>query len=125
MSIEVTSIAPDGKFVIAKGTDQHLAIYPLDGGAPRLLRGANPDDVAIQLSADGRALFLTQYGELPARIWRLDLATGERKLWKELTPPDSSGVQSVYSIAMTPDARAYAYSYYRTLCDLQLVNGWK
>ena len=60
-----------------------------------------------------------------ARIFRLDIATGKRDLWKELTPPDSAGISNVAPPAIAADGKTYAYSYNRILSDLFLAEGVK
>ncbi len=60
-----------------------------------------------------------------ARIFRLDFATGKRALWKELSPPDASGISNVAPPAIAADGKTYAYSYNRILSDLFLADGLK
>ncbi|MFY9550351.1 MAG: protein kinase, partial [Thermoanaerobaculia bacterium] len=122
------ALSPDGKLVAAVGPDRKITLYPTDGGEPRPVPGAVEGDVPLQWSADGRSLYIEQRLELssPARVFRLDLKTGERVLWKELFPEDSAGVIGVepaYPVRVTRDGRAYAYTYYRLLSDLYLVEG--
>ena len=50
-------------------------------------------------------------------------ATGQRRLWKELTPPDPSGVASIGPIIMTADGSSYVYSYRRLIDDLFVAEG--
>ena len=75
--------------------------------------------------ADRRSLWLFRRGEVPAHVYRLDVATGERRLWKTLVPPDSAGVYSVIEFQITPDGQSYFYSYTRLLSQLYLVRGLK
>ena len=62
-------------------------------------------------------------GTLPASVFRVDLATGERKLWKEIAPPAPTGVEGVTMIRMTENEDAYAYSFAQRLNDLYVVEG--
>ena len=64
-------------------------------------------------------------GEIPAKVYRLDLATGRKQFWKQLVPPDISGVTEITAIMITPDGRSYVYEYARTLSDLYLVKDVK
>jgi hypothetical protein len=59
---------------------------------------------------------------MPARVWRLDLATG-RELVHELAPPDPAGVTSIETILLTPDGGSYAYSYSPNLSELYVFEG--
>ena len=66
-----------------------------------------------------------QPGELPARVYRLDLATGRRELWRELMPPNPAGVLFIRPPHFSTDGKSYAYSYRRTLSELFLAEGLK
>ncbi len=74
---------------------------------------------------DGKSLYVGRRGEYPARIFRLDLASGKRELWKELSPPDPAGISNVAPPAIADDGMTYAYSYNRILSDLFLAEGLK
>ncbi len=119
------AISPDGRLVAATGLDQRIALYPVDGGEPRPVPGAAEGDLPLQWSADGRLLYVRQRVELysAARVFRLDLKTGKRVLWKELFPEDPAGVVGTDAVRLTPDGKSYAYNYYRVLSDLYLVEG--
>ena len=69
------------------------------------------------------ALYGFRRGELPGRLFRLDLANGSREVRRELRPRDPSGVVEIVSVVATPDGTSYAYSQQRILSDLFLVNG--
>jgi hypothetical protein len=56
-------------------------------------------------------------------IDRLNLATGQRQLWKNLTP-DGAGITDIGPILVTPDGKSYVYEYVRTLSDLYQVEGF-
>ena len=118
--------SPDGRLLALCGPNGVVKIYPVDGGPPRPVAGAEPGDVPIQWSADGRALYLTRRGELPAHIERLDLATGKKEIWKELLPADRAGLIRINSVFVTPDGKSYAYGAGRILTsDLYLASGLK
>ncbi len=80
----------------------------------------------IRWSSDGKAIFGVEFGSLPARIVRVDVATGRRELWREVGPPDISGVIEIASVLMTPDAKSYVYGYSSAVTsDLYIVKGLK
>ena len=56
------------------------------------------------------------------QIFRLELGSGRRSLWKELQPPDPAGLEQIDAY-VTPDGSAYAYGYQRILSELYLVDG--
>jgi Tol biopolymer transport system component len=118
-------ISPKGDFAASVGPDHRVYLYPIAGGEPVLVAGTQPDEAPTGFSADGRSLYVFRFGEIPAKVFQLELATGKRTLWKELVPADAAGIDNVRGITITPDAKAYVYGYIRTLSDLYLVEGLK
>jgi len=118
-------VSPDGKQVAAVGPDQKGYLYPVDNGNPRPIPGFPEGDAPVAWTADGRSIFLYRPGDLPAKVYKLDLATGQKQLWRELMPADNAGVTDIGPILITPDAKSYVYEYGRTLSDLYLVEGLK
>jgi hypothetical protein len=119
------TITPDSKAVVVRGPDRRIYLYPLEGGEPSALAGLTVEDTPIRFTADGRTLFLQRRGEVPARIYRYDVASGQKELWKELMPADAAGLNAINRVVVTPDGKTYAYSYLRDLSNLQLVDGMK
>jgi len=117
------SISPDGRLVAAIDPNMRTCIVPAEGGEVKPIAGVEAGEVPLQWSVDGKSLYLVRGGEVPGRIWRLDLATAKRELVFELMPADLAGVTSLESILLTPDARSYAYSYHNNISDLYLVDG--
>jgi len=118
-------ISPDSQWVAGIGPDQKGYLYPVAGGEPRTINGLNAGEQPITFSSDGRSLYIYQPGELPARVDRLDLQTGQRTLWKQLMPSDPAGVETIGPILMTSDAKTCVFGYHRMLADLYLVEGLK
>ena len=118
-------ISPDGRSVIARGPDGKVYLYPVSAGEPRPVLGIEPGDLPIQWSADGRYFYVYRRGDVPAQVTRVEMATGKRELWKTLVPGDTTGLEEVANIWLTPDGRSYVYNHIRTLCDLYLAEGFK
>jgi serine/threonine protein kinase len=121
----VIVLAPDGQQVVGIGPDEKAYAYPVAGGEPQMVRGIESGEQPIQWSADGREMYLYKPGDLPAKVYRLDLATGHRTLWRGLIPSDSAGVSRLGPIIITPDGKSCLYGYHRVLSDLYLVEGMK
>jgi len=117
--------SPDAKLVAAIGPDQRGYLYPIAGGEPRPIPGFAAADRPITWSADGRGLYMYRYGEFPAQVYRLEIETGQKKLWKQLMPSDPAGVNIILPVLVTPDGKSYVYGYRRILSDLYLVEGLK
>src|SRR5258706_930696 len=118
-------VSPDGKFVVAQGSDNQCWLYPLEGGEPQPLPSLTSDDRPIRWTPMGNSLYVFRRGDLPSQVMRLDLATGRKERVLDLMPPDPAGVVEIVSVQLTPDAASYAYSYHRILSDLLLAEGLK
>ena len=115
-------VSPDGKWVVVTGPDRKSTLYPMAGGEPIPVPGLDLEDRVDQLSLDGRFLYVHRGEELPAKVFRLDISTGRKELWRTLMPADAAGV---YAIDVTPtrSGEGYVYSFNRILSDLYLVDG--
>jgi len=123
VSFLFSTMAPDGKSVVATGVGRRPAIYPTEPGEPRAVPGLEPEDIPIHWTADGASIFVYRPSAPPLRVEKVDVKTGRRTLWKEIRPPDPSGVEQVGPILITPDETSYVYSYRRTLDELYLATG--
>ncbi len=123
VGIRFDVISPDGKWVVATGTDRRIAIYPTEPGEPRVVPGTEPDDIPLRWTADGGSIFVYRPSAPPLRVEKVDVKTGRRTLWKEIRPPDPSGVEQVGPVQITPDESSYVYSYRRALDELYLATG--
>src|SRR5579871_3092818 len=119
------AISPDSQVVAAIGPDQKGYLYSVNGGSSRVITGLNAGEQPITWSADGHFLYVYQPGELPAHVYRVDVNSGQRSLWKDLMPTDPAGVENIGPILMTPDAKTCVFGYHRNLADLYLVEGLK
>lgn len=54
------------------------------------------------------------------RVTRIDLQTGARRPWLDITPPDSVGASGVV-VFLSRDGRYYTYCYQRLLSDLYIM----
>jgi hypothetical protein len=121
------TISPDGS-LIAATSDAGPALYPVAGGEPQPAKGAEATDLPLRFSSDGRFLYVRAISRgvgfrLPARIFRLDLATGARTLWKEIAPAGASSLGNITAMVIAPDAGAYAYTYGEQATTLYEVRG--
>ncbi|MFZ0312183.1 MAG: protein kinase [Candidatus Korobacteraceae bacterium] len=118
-------LSPKGDSVASTGPDGQIYLYPVGGGDPVTVHGPELGEEPIAWSADGRSLYVYRFGEIPAKVFQVNLGTGERKLWKQLVPGDNAGIDTVRGVELSADGKAYVYGYIRTLSDLYLVDGLK
>jgi DNA-binding winged helix-turn-helix (wHTH) protein len=120
VAVHQNTLSPDGSRLAAP-CGERWCLYPLAGGAPQPLAGTEGRAVIGWSGEDW--LYLRDQQLLPARLFRLRLSTGHLEPWREIAPPDRSGVVGINSVAVTPDGQAYAYSFARLLSDLYVVTG--
>jgi hypothetical protein len=106
------------------------ALYSISGGEGRPVTALTSRDLPVQWDRDGRSVYtvdnLPEPRPAAVDVFRVDIATGDRVLWKTLVPVDPVGVEDLrWSVAITPDAQSYCYSYMRRLGDLFIVDGLK
>jgi hypothetical protein len=114
--------APDGRHLLANGSDGSFALYPLAGGVPipTRFRLATREGIVRQ-AADGRSIFVEGWQQLPLPVYRVDVETGVRTHWRDFAPAERAGVAYVRDVVLSADGSAYAYKYRRRLSDLFLV----
>jgi len=114
----------DSRFIAAKPRINAASVlYPLDGGEPRPIPYLKPEETPLVFGLDGHTLFLAENAlhDPPLHVLRLDLRTGARQPWLELSPLDRAGVTGSEGQWLTPDGRFYAYSFNRQMSDLYLA----
>ena len=116
-------VSPDGKWIAGtRFAGDAARLYPIGGGEPRaipgLLAGEN-----YAWTTDSKFMYVNQSNPVPIKIYRLNIETGQRQFFKEITPLDTTGLCDVGNIMLSADGRAYVYGYTRLLSDLYLVKG--
>ena len=116
-------VAPDGQFVLAADAKRERWLYPIAGGNPQKVNvKLEADEVLQGFLVDDKSL-LVRTRTIPVKVTRIDIATGKREPWKEIAPADPAGVQSIVGLRFSADGKSYAYSTFRVLSDLYVVDG--
>jgi hypothetical protein len=116
-------VSPDGTTILVRGSAGDLLLYSADGGDPRTVPGATPEDFVLRWSGDGRSLLVFHGRQVPVRAERLDLSTGRRESWRSFAAPDMTGALRIGTFALTDDNNSYAYGYQWMISHLFLVDG--
>jgi eukaryotic-like serine/threonine-protein kinase len=118
-----TLVSPDGKTLLAVDAEGKRWLYPLEGGDPQPLSAAlNDDDILIDWEADGKSLLVGKRG-VPFKVMRVYLGSTRREDVRSFSPSDAAGIVTVGGVRFSADRKAYAYSYFRILSDLYVVDG--
>ena len=121
------AFSPDGARVAYGDTDRRIRTVPVSGGAPATVPGAALGDCDFLTDWNGDGHLVVQNDcDVPERVFRVSVQSGERTAWKELQPNDGAGVIVVNRAYFTSDGAGYAYPYYRDVSsDLYVVSGLK
>jgi eukaryotic-like serine/threonine-protein kinase len=117
-----TLLSSDGKSLIATDTSGNRLMFPTAGGSPHPLQGLSSEDKIIRFSGDDHSLFVLDDENASGKIYRVDLGTGRRELWKTLTPADPAGIREFKTALLTPDGKYYVYGLTRSLTSLYLTH---
>ncbi len=118
------SISPDGRSVAVAGLDGKIVLYPLDNGTPRTVPKLADGSAPLRWCPDNRSLMAYQAaGDVPVKVLKVDLETGEQTLWKELAPANRTGLAGNLAIRIGADCQSSAYSAFYAPAELWIVDG--
>jgi Tol biopolymer transport system component len=116
-------ISPDGGSVAVAGLDGAITLYSLDGGAPRPVSKLADGSAPLRWCPDSRSLLVSQVGNVPVKIARVDLQTGSQVLWKEWSPANKIGIATVLAVRVSADCQGSAYSAGYAPSELWVASG--
>jgi eukaryotic-like serine/threonine-protein kinase len=121
----VAPLSPDGRWIATFSPEGDPVLCPVAGGKPKKILGLTQGDNPVGWSADSKSLYVISGSQFPITIFKLNLETHRKEAWKTIAPEDPAGVFGTTNIRITPDGKAYAYTFLRFLDDLFLVKGLK
>jgi serine/threonine protein kinase len=116
-------VSRDGRSAVTLGSEGEFVLYLVEDGSRQSLPGIPPHARIIHFGQDDQSIFYFLRGQVPAPVYCLNLATGERTHWADIAPPSPAGVVTLTRVIMTPDAETFVYSYPRFLTNLYTVTG--
>jgi serine/threonine protein kinase/Tol biopolymer transport system component len=116
-------VSPDGSTIIVRQSAGGLQLFSSNGGDPRSVPGANPEDIVVGWTDEPGSIFVGSESAVPLRVERLDLETGRRVPVRTLGPADLAGVLGIAPVIMTRNGRWYAYATHTTVSHLFVVDG--
>jgi len=100
----------------------HVVVYAVDEDGRQPLSGTPEPGRVAAWSADGRSLFVIEQDETVARVFRRDIATGQRTPVRDIRAQSPAGVTS-FDVFVSRDGRAYAYTTSLRLANVFVVTG--
>ena len=79
--------------------------------------------VPIQWSEENAAVYGYQSGQIPTKVLKVNLVTGEKTFVQDLKPETTSGLVSIAPVVVNHDGSRFAYSYYQVFSELYVISG--
>ncbi len=79
-------------------------------------------EVVLSWEPDGQSLLVGERG-FPFKVSRVSMNSTRREELRNFSPSDAAGIVTLGGIRFSADRKSYAYSYYRILSDLYVVDG--
>ena len=122
----ILAVSLDGKQFAARDQQaKKLNVCQVEDGKCAPVNGSEEDDYPLQWSADGKYIYVGTQQYPDPDLWRIELTTGHRQLWKRIVPTDPVGAYTIFPTTMTPDGKSFASTYVRSLDQLYVVEGVK
>jgi dipeptidyl aminopeptidase/acylaminoacyl peptidase len=115
-------ISPDGA-TFAAGTTDGYRLFPVDGGAPRVIAGLGRTDRVVRWSPNGNALWIALEDEMSKGLVSQDVTTGRRSPLPPITPVRRPGLLQSRELTLADDPRGYAYLTYEQKSHVFIVQG--
>ena len=114
--------SPDSRFLIGVDSNSAVAIYPVKGGPARSIPNLESGFRFIQWSQDGSMIFGYKPGELPSKIYKVEIASGKETTVHQLRPSAQAGIVIVTPVVVSRDGSRFAYSFNQALSTLYLIS---
>ena len=116
-------VSPDGKYMLRANETGGVVVYPVAGGAPHPIPDLGQSFVPVQWSEDDASVYGYRRGDVPTKVYRVNLVTGQQTVIQELQPETLKGVVSIAPVVMSRDGSRFAYGYYQVLSVLYVISG--
>jgi serine/threonine protein kinase/Tol biopolymer transport system component len=116
-------ISPDGTRALARTDSHRPAVFFLDGSEPREFSDIDESWRPAGWAPDSSSFFIFGTSSIPGPVMRVNVETGARDPWTEITPRMKSGVDGINAVRLSADGERYACSYVSNLGVLCHVRG--
>jgi serine/threonine protein kinase/DNA-binding beta-propeller fold protein YncE len=117
-------VSSNGRFMIVRGDNGSLDLFSVGSGSPiHEIKGMQPQERPINISDDGKTIFVANPLGLSATVYRINVETGDRQLVRTLEMHDPTGSFGITRVMTTPDGQFFAFNTLRQLSELYLLQG--
>jgi hypothetical protein len=116
-------VSPDGRYILRADDAGTFAVYPIAGGVAHPIPNLESDFIPLRWLEGNSAVYGYRRGEVPTKVYKVDLVSGKKDLIQELQPATTTGVVFIAPVVVTADASRFAYSYYQVSSALYLITG--
>jgi eukaryotic-like serine/threonine-protein kinase len=116
-------VSPDGKYIVRADESGVVSVYPINEGSPHNIPDLKPGLIPVQWSEDNSSIYGYRQGEVPTKVYKINLATGQQSVIQELQPETATGAISILPVVVSRDASRFAYSSYQILSVLYVIFG--
>lgn len=115
-------VSPDGQSILASVGGQ-VTLFSASDPASHPIPNLETGFIPVQWAQDGVSVYGYNPGQIPTKVYKVNLRTGEKSSVQELQPDTSAGVVSINPVIVNRDGSRFAYSYYQVFSVLYLVSG--
>ena len=116
------AVSPDGRQLAGLNGNGKVELLTI-GGETRVLP-TPPGVQPLRWTADGKFLIVSTWRGSPAKLYRINLSTGEAAFWKAIAPADPVGAVAFHGIRISDDNQTLVYGSLRRLSEIFVAHGW-
>jgi serine/threonine protein kinase/Tol biopolymer transport system component len=114
-------VSPDSKYIL--GSDRMvLTVYSIDDGTARTIPGLEAGFNPVRWSKDESAIYGFTAGEIPTKVYKVNITTGEKTVIQDLQPETGAGAVLITPVVANADISRFAFSYYQVLSVLYVIS---
>ena len=117
------TVAMDGKRIEGRNAAGQAAVFDQESQKLAIIPGVEHQEVLSKWTEDGQALITYSSTPSAARIYRVDISTGQRTLLQTIDPTEKAGLATPIRLAYAERSKSYAYCTIRVMGNLYVVEG--
>jgi serine/threonine protein kinase/Tol biopolymer transport system component len=117
------TVDKDGRRIAGHNAAGETVVFDRETQQLQIIPGAVAQESLAKWSEDGRALIVYSSTPWEVRIYRLEVATGQRALLETIEPIEKAGSTMPIRVAYAEGSKTYAYSTVRILGNMYVVDG--